>query len=243
MIALISVGAVVVMVALVTVIFDISQGGHSPAPIAAPSNPVPTVNLPPAPGATPIPSGPPTVPLPAFPGTPGAVTGRIEDPDAGISYAQFAPPWQISTPVGPQFFTAGEANLTETSSSGVKWYAIISSLQMSSPMRPAYGGNPANLRTFAALQFRLLASNIYPADRTSTEIADQPLTVAGRQAWLVGYHETFNAPGFKTAGETGVLIMVAGPGPDPGVLYISIPDNRKDLLPDIPAVIKSLQVG
>jgi hypothetical protein len=84
----------------------------------------------------------------------------------------------------------------------------------------------------------------YPAGATRTEIADQSMTVSGASAWLIGFHVSFAAHPFKVTGETGVVVVVAAAGhSEPGVLFMSVPDTRKDLLPDITAAIGSLRVS
>jgi hypothetical protein len=245
---MITLGAVAVTVALVVVIFNISHGNNT-GPIAIPSGPIASLSLPPAvpPLVPPVPgpTGSPLGPLPTFPGTPGAVTGRITDPIAGLSYDRFAAPWQplVPTTLGADY-TAGESLVTETDSTGSgHWYAAIGSMPLSAELLGSSPNSALDLRTVTYQESVLLAQSSYPAASTRTELADQSITVSGRKAWLIGFHESFTAPGYMVRGEIGVVVVVATGGPEPGVLFASIPDTRKELLPTATVAIKSLQVA
>lgn len=237
---------VVVILAVLGAVFLLGGrgGGSAPtepsrSPVAGPSGQ--------RSGGTPTPSVPP-VPVPAkkamptFDGEGAKVVGRVEDPEAGLSYAKFGGPWKpMDRPWGD--FTAGQEFVTERGSGGETWHATVFSGPLPEDVR-AYCSGPGTLPNVAAAAAKRYAESYYPDEYQRTGIASQQVEIDGRQAYVIGFELTFDKPypGMTVTKETAVIAAVDTGKEYPGVLYVSIPGTHYQLRPDINTVLDSAEV-
>ena len=85
---------------------------------------------------------------------------------------------------------------------------------------------------------------IYYSDTTvdQQEISSAKHDVDGHNGWLIETQLNFDIPGLETEGERVLLMVVQTGTDDYGLFYASIPDTRKDLLPDARQAMASLKV-
>lgn len=205
---------------------------------AAPfTSPPPELAPAPAPTAT---KGRPAGPLSEYDGDPSGVKGRIEDREAGLSYAKLDNPWQESNG-GDRGFTAWQYLITEQSGPGVNWYAEIASMPLGDANKHLYTG-PGSLREVAEAQSRDLQVRAYPQGSRREEVAGTGLSVSGHKAWLTGFRLSFSDPRFSVTDGTIVVVAVDTGKERPGILYTAIPGTREELRPDINTVVESLRV-
>jgi hypothetical protein len=230
-------GIVVVVLLFVMAGTLIPDTPREPVTAATPFAPPPGLAPAPAPTAT---KGRPAGPLSEYDGDPSGVDGRIEDRDAGLSYAKLADPWQESDG-GDRGFTARQYLIAEQGGPGINWYAEIASMPLGEASRPFYTG-PNSLREVAEAQSRELQVREYPPGSRREEVAGTELSVSGHKAWLTGFRLSFSDPRFSVSDGTVVVVAVDTGQDQPGILYASIPGTREELRPDINTVVESLRV-
>lgn len=78
----------------------------------------------------------------------------------------------------------------------------------------------------------------FPEDNTARKTAQQTLSVNGLPGQLAAYE--------ITSGDSKTIMVVAAvsTGADlPAIVYMSVPDSKKEMLPDINTVFKSIRVA
>lgn len=228
------IGALVVAIAVVFAL--VLAQSPTPRQAAAPS---PS----PSPSPSPTPTGAPgrTVPLPDYPGRGSKVIGRIDDPNAGLSYARLGSPWRLDSDRMSDFGREQTVITERYGPDATPYWANISSDAL--PARLArYYGDP--YRTYHASRAMLadVRSTYYPEGNRRTEVASQPIEVEGRQGWLVAARLEFDREGMRAKSELAAVAVVDTGASLPGVVYLSIPDTHKQLWPDIDTVVKSLRL-
>lgn len=241
--ALIGLGVgVVVLLAAVGLIVsmlvggDAKKPGRKSTPHAAPTSPGFPTTKPTLPTPTPPHQA---VELPKFPGEPSRQRGRINDHQAGLSYARLSRPWRDGVPFTASGFDQGQYYVTEQYPGGT-WQATIMSGQMAAK-QPEYVGTYRWFRASVA-QAASVAGKYYPNDHRTIDVASQPVKVSGRNGWLVARRLYFHEQGLKATNELMVIVAVDTGHDDPGVLYVSIPNTENAHLPDVNALVSSLKV-
>ena len=237
-------GGLAAILAAIGLVVSMLTGGdqdkkplHKPSPHAAPTTPgsFPTTRP-----TTPTPTPPhQAVDLPKFSGEPTQQVGRIDDHQAGLSYARLDRPWRDGVPFTASGFTRGQYYVTEKYPGGT-WQATIMSGRVATKV-PAYVGTYRWFRS-AAAQAASVADRYYPTDHRTLEVASQPVDVSGHDGWLVASRLYFHEPGLKATNELMVIVAVDTGHDDPGVLYVSIPSTENRHLPDINELVSSLRV-
>jgi hypothetical protein len=227
------------------VLLFVAAGALFPAPEPSQSTarrfaPLPEIAPVPLPSAT---LGKPAGPLSKYDGTLSRTRGRIEDRQAGLSYAKLDAPWKQSKEVGDdeRGFTARQLFVTESSGPGSEWLAEIASMPLDSGHQNLYSG-PDSLREVAEAQSRDLQISSFPLGSRREEVAGQRIEVSGRRGWVTGFRLSFQHPRFTVTDETVVVVAVDTGKRRPGILYITIPGTHDELRADINTVVDSLRV-
>lgn len=185
--------------------------------------------------------------LPDFPGAPPAVTGRVTDSDAGISWARLGKPWLLE----PQK-TGGDFNnnlyvvadrFSDPGGQPDTWSANVLSGVLRPDSKASYTG-PGSLQeaTNAFVSNVIMPKEYFPGS-IRHDFTSHALTVSGQQAWLLGFKVNYRVKGVRATADTDVAILVdTGTGASPAVLVVSVPNDVNGLLPDITAELRSLQV-
>lgn len=235
-------GLVVTLAALGLVISLLTGGdpGKKPATKKTPQAARTSPGFPTTKPVQPTPTPPQqAVNLPKFPGEPSEQVGRINDPDAGLSYARLDQPWRDGVPFTASGFAHGQYYVTEKYPGGT-WQATIMSGRMATKM-PEYVGTYRWFRS-AVNQAANVADRYYPTDHRTLDVASQPVEVSGRDGWLVARRLYFHEPGLKATNELMVIVAVDTGHDDPGVLYVSIPSTENKHLADANELVSSLRV-
>ncbi|HEY9475003.1 MAG TPA: hypothetical protein VIS06_14265, partial [Mycobacteriales bacterium] len=189
-----------------------------------------------------LPSLPP-VPVMPTPAPTYTVT-RIIDPAAGLSYQRPPGIWQFWDPTDMLLFGLGTAGVFQVTQRGTPGGGVDRAVVVSGPLLPvvAYTG-PDDLPE-ATTQLAESLQRVYYPPHLRRTLAARPLTVDGSPGFLVRFDLTFDPSvrGYDATGAAVAVVVVHTGRPIPGVLYVSIPDTRRDLWPDIDQVIGSLHV-
>lgn len=185
-------------------------------------------------------------PRPTPEGEPSEVVGRVTDHDAGLSYARLGDPWQLTGDkkalVSYKGFTAEQYVITEHHGENVTWFAEVMSGPLLEKFRSSYTG-PDSLQQTADVAARGIEAGFYPPEHVRRDIESRPLEVSGRKGWLIQFELYSSVPGVETRAQRVAVAVVDTGRSVPGVLYLSIPDTHYQLLPDMRAVLSSLQVA
>ncbi|MER6178287.1 hypothetical protein [Streptosporangium sp. NPDC001681] len=177
--------------------------------------------------------------LPRFTGDPSPVAGTLTDQPAGITLAQLGAPWrQDQRPSVPTTygFTTRQYLPAGTDSTGKTQYAQLMSGPLSPRLKSKYT-SPENLAPVINAVASTGRKRFFPEDNTARKTAQQALSVNGLPGQLAAYEIT--SGGSKTT----MVVAAVSTGADlPAIVYMSVPDSRKELLPDINTVFKSIRV-
>lgn len=176
--------------------------------------------------------------LPRFPGKASAIAGTLPDQAAAISLAKLGTPWRqdqrqnMSISYGfttRQYVPAGQDSL------GKAQFAQVMSGALSPRLKSKYT-SPDNLAPVINAVASAGRKKFFPEDNSARKTAQQTLSVNGLTGQLAAYE--------ITSGESTTTMVVAAvsTGADlPSIVYMSVPDSKKELLPDINTVFKSIR--
>ncbi|MEV4383503.1 hypothetical protein [Streptosporangium sp. NPDC049644] len=177
--------------------------------------------------------------LPRFSGDPSPVVGTLTDQPAGITLAQLGAPWrQDQRPSVPTTygFTTRQYLPAGTDSTGKTQFAQLMSGPLSPRLKSRYT-SPENLAPVINAVASTGRKRFFPEDNTARKTAQQTLSVNGLPGQLAAYEIT--SGGSKTT----MVVAAVSTGADlPAIVYMSVPDSKKELLPDINTVFKSIRV-
>lgn len=175
-----------------------------------------------------------TIPaLPKYPGKASPVTGRVEDAAAGVSLPRLGGSWQLDQ----------RATVKSTFGYDTRQYTEVAPDKYAQVMS---GPLPANLSSLyqeddlepvirrMVLQAR---KDFYPDGNKVRKIAQQPIKVGNSTGRLIAYAMTAG-----TEKATIVTMAVNTGGSAPAIVFVSIPDEGKQLLPDIRTVMNQLKL-
>lgn len=192
-------------------------------------------------GGEPRPTGLASPPEPA-PTTPRAVSGRVVDRVAKLSYDVLPGEW-----------TEWDRDTFSGLLSTIGYYRIT---QQSAPNAQTYWANvtsgaisprvtvPGDLRASAGRLVQTLADQYYPP-HTRQQLAERELTVDGAKAHLVRYRAVFDparAEGYAAKSEEVAVLVVDTGEPLPSALYVSLPDTVRTLWPSVDSLISSVRI-
>ncbi|MFI0369810.1 serine/threonine-protein kinase [Actinomadura sp. 1N219] len=160
-----------------------------------------------------------------------AVTGRIDDPRAGFSYARLGTPWV--TPGGgwtrPGMFTSGQiAPLRQRNGDSTFNATSVAGLPRADE-RQGYTG-PQDLGAVAARVKARVIRELFTVPHDEKTLASGPIEVSGGgRGWLEKARFDFpqaKAQGWPVTGDTMALLVIDQDGADggvPGILLVSVP--------------------
>ncbi|MFJ2032711.1 hypothetical protein [Streptosporangium sp. NPDC087985] len=176
--------------------------------------------------------------LPRFPGTASTVAGTLPDQAAAISVARLGAPWRqderqnMSISYGfttRQYVPAGADSLGKTQ------FAQVMSGPLSPRLKDKYT-SPNNLAPVINAVASSGRKKFFPEDNTARKIAQQSLSVNGLSGQLAAYEIT------SGTSVTTMVVAAVSTGADlPAIVYMSVPDTKKELLPDINTVFTSIR--
>jgi len=167
------------------------------------------------------------------------------DPEAGLSYRAYGPPWepfdfQWSTPELQLAFDGGRKLLAETGDDGTSNWAVISSTRMANLVGDALVTDLGCLGALAVAD--IIAMTGYENGAAGTEVLEQgDRDVDGRPAWLNITRYQVIDDRFESKSELqGTLLVDTDMGV--GVVYVTVPDARGDLDGVLQEVFGSVRV-
>ncbi|MFC6575917.1 hypothetical protein ACFQBS_03970 [Planomonospora parontospora] len=192
------------------------------------------------PSATPKPStAPKKVPrLPRFQGDASPVAGTLTDARAALTLPRLGAPWRLDTrPTVPttygfstrQYVPAGQ------DSAGRSQFAQVMSGPLSPRLKSRYT-SPENLAPVINAVTLAARRKFFPEGNSARKTAQQTLSVGGLPAQLAAYEIT------SDGSVTTVVVAAVSTGADlPSIVYMSVPDAQKELLPDVNTVFKAIR--
>lgn len=176
--------------------------------------------------------------LPRFTGDASPVVGTLTDQQAGITLAQLGAPWrQDQRPGMPASygFTTRQYLPAGTDSTGKTQFAQLMSGPLSPRLKAKYT-SPENLAPVINAVASGGRNKFFPEGNTARKTAQQTLSVNGLPGQLAAYEIT------SGDSKTTMVVAAVSTGADlPAIVYMSVPDSKKELLPDINTVIKSIR--
>ncbi|GHE41572.1 hypothetical protein GCM10017673_49850 [Streptosporangium violaceochromogenes] len=175
--------------------------------------------------------------LPRFPGKGSPVEGVLSDQAAAVSVARLGAPWQQdqrrTVPV-VYGFTTRQYVPAGTDSAGREQFAQLMLGTLSPRLKSRYTPErPAPAINAVASGAR---KKFFPEDNSARKTAQQTLSVHGLRGQLAAYEIT--AGGSKTV----MVVAILNTGADlPAVVYMSVPEDKRELLPDITTVFTSIR--
>jgi hypothetical protein len=182
-----------------------------------------------------------TPPEPA-PTTPRAVTGRVVDRVAKLSYDVLPGDWKEwdRDTFDGLLSTIGYYRITQESAPNAETYwANVTSGTLSPRVAV-----PGDLRGSATRLVETLADQYYPP-HTRQQVAEQQRTVDGAPAYLVRYRAVFDpvrAEGYSAKSEEVAVLVVDTGEPLPSALYVSLPDTVRALWPSVDGLLSSVRI-
>ncbi|WP_326824444.1 hypothetical protein [Streptosporangium sp. NBC_01756] len=176
--------------------------------------------------------------LPRFPGKASAVAGTLPDQAAAISVARLGTPWRqdqrqsMSISYG---FTTRQYVPAGTDSLGKAQFAQVMSGALSPRLKSKYT-SPDKLAPVINAVASAGRKKFFPEDNTARKTAQQTLSVNGLAGQLAAYEIT------SGTSKTTMVVAAVNTGAElPVIVYMSVPDSKKELLPDINTVFKSIR--
>ncbi|MFI6926333.1 hypothetical protein ACIBIZ_40800 [Nonomuraea spiralis] len=176
-----------------------------------------------------------TIPaLPKYPGKASPVTGRVEDAAAGVSLPRLGGTWQLDQRATVKS-TFGYDTRQYVQVAPEK-YAQIMSGPLPSQLSSLYEED--NLEPVIKRMVLQARKNLYPAGNKVRKIAQQSIKVGASTGRLIAYTMTAG-----TDKATIVTMAINAGGDVPAIVFVSIPEEGKQLLPDIRTVMNQLKVS
>jgi hypothetical protein len=189
----------------------------------------PTDVRPPLAQACPAPTGSPSAaPTQAPPSAlPPATGARTVDPDAGISYKAYGPPWVPWTEVWRAGtlevpYKVGQHFVTEHYFGGDYHASILSAAV------PA-ADNDAVVLDLKCVGQQVAAdvrASYYPQPNTLEPIRDELTTLGGMPAWVSEFRLHFHETGLTATSELSAVAVIDVGKPTAAILYVSIPGTQ-----------------
>lgn len=179
--------------------------------------------------------------LPKYPGEASPRAGILTDKASAISVARLGGPWRLDLRsqhvqatygfVTRQYVAAG------TDSAGTPQFAQVMTGPLAKSLAGKYSAaSPEDLTPVISSVAFAARNKFFPEGNKVAKTAEQRLAVGGRPARVVAYQ--ILAGGAKT---TLVVGAVSTGAEVPVIVYMSVPDSKKELLPDINTVFSSIR--
>ncbi|WP_127935366.1 hypothetical protein [Nonomuraea polychroma] len=172
--------------------------------------------------------------LPAYPGKASPVLGRVPDAAAGISVPRLGGKWQLDQ----------RATVKATYGFDTRQYVQVAPERyaqiMSGPLMPKLASyyEQDNLEPVIKQVVLTARKRFFPADNKVRKIAQQSIKVGDQTGRLIAYSLTS-----ETEKATIVTMAINTGGSVPAIVYMSIPSDSKQLLPDIRTVMNQLRLS
>lgn len=194
----------------------------------------------------PAPQGMADTPLQKFPGAHSKAAGRIDDTFAGLSYPKLGAPWQVPTKKSGLLqpgWSGQQIVVTEKHGNQI-WYGQLMSGLLGPAEQDLYKGPGTEHETAVAYE-QSLEARLYGFPHQSKPIASQALDLSGQggKGWLVSSELSYHRNGIKATGEIVTVAIINTGKKAPAVLFMSVPNTEKKLMPDINFVVGSLKVA
>ncbi|MFC5835577.1 hypothetical protein [Nonomuraea insulae] len=173
-------------------------------------------------------------PLPKYPGKAAAVIGRVPDAGARISVPRLGGTWRLDQ----------RATVKATWGFDTRQYVQVAPERyaeiMSGPLSPKLSSyyEQDNLEPTIKQVVLNARRNYFPADNKVRKIAQQAIKVGDQTGRLIAYSLTS-----ETEKATIVTIAVNTGANVPAIIYMSIPSESKQLLPDVRTVMNQIRIG
>ncbi|WP_170247194.1 hypothetical protein, partial [Nonomuraea zeae] len=173
-------------------------------------------------------------PLPKYAGKAAPVLGRVPDADAGISVPRLGGTWQLDQ----------RATVKATYGFDTRQYVQVEQDKfaqlLSGPLSPRLASyyEQDNLEPVIKQVVLSARKRFFPADNKVRKIAQQPIKVGDSTGRLIAYSLTSD-----TEKATIVTIAVNTGADVPAIVYMSIPSESKQLMPDIRTVMNQIRLN
>ncbi|MFG2077564.1 hypothetical protein [Nonomuraea maritima] len=185
-------------------------------------------------GSTGTKKGQPKIgPLPKYSGEPSPVVGRVTDAAAGISVPRLGGEWQLDE--RPTVKGTYGYDLRQYVQVAPERYAEFLSGPL--PDRLASYYDPEDLEPAIKQVVFSARGKFFPPDNKVRKVAQQAIKVGDQVGRLIAYSLTS-----KTTEATIVTMAVNTGGKVPAIVYMSIPAEKKELLPDIRQVMNQIRL-
>ncbi|CAN5271311.1 hypothetical protein BH20ACT5_BH20ACT5_20730 [soil metagenome] len=185
----------------------------------------------------------PTAQAPTDPGTtfpPG--TTRIIDPEAGLSYAYLGEGWREwdGLPHLEMQTVHGQYIVTQERVPGGGRFIAECTSGLLGTQFPLSGtaDYPAAIEAVADS----VRASYYPGPNERDDLSAEPVTVAGRPAYLLEFDLSWDVPGYDSTGERIALLLIDTARERPALVYLSIPNTHAELYGAIDRVIASIEL-
>ncbi|MEO3873023.1 hypothetical protein ABGB18_29770 [Nonomuraea sp. B12E4] len=171
--------------------------------------------------------------LPKYPGKAAPVIGRVADAQAGISVPRLGGTWRLDE----------RPTVKGTYGFDTRQYVLITEDKaaqlMSGPLSPRLASYYKQDDLEPVIRQVVLAARkkFFPEDNTVKKIAQQPIKVGDSTGRLIAYALTSG-----TEKATIVTMAVNTGGSVPAIVYMSIPAESKQLMPDIRTVMNQIRL-
>ncbi|MEW1842268.1 hypothetical protein AB0392_30370 [Nonomuraea angiospora] len=172
--------------------------------------------------------------LPRYPGKAAPVIGRVPDAAAGISLPRLGGTWRLDTR------TTVKATYNYDTRQFVPITQETSAQLMSGPLPQKLASyyEKDNLEPVIKQVVLDARKRFFPTGNQVRKIAQQPIKVGDNTGRLIAYSLTS-----ETEKATIVTMAVNTGGNLPAIVYMSIPADSKQLLPDVRTVMNQLRIG
>ncbi|MFG1705979.1 hypothetical protein ACFLIM_22550 [Nonomuraea sp. M3C6] len=172
-------------------------------------------------------------PLPKYPGKAAPVVGRVPDAAAGISVPRLGGTWQLDQ----------RATVKATYGFDTRQYVQVAPEKfaqlLSGPLSPKLASyyEQDNLEPVIKQVVLTARKRFFPADNKVRKIAQQPIKVGDSTGRLIAYSLTSGTD------KATIVTMAVNTGAQvPAIVYMSIPSESKQLMPDIRTVMNQLKL-
>ncbi|MFD0665377.1 hypothetical protein [Thermocatellispora tengchongensis] len=178
--------------------------------------------------------------LPRYKGTASPVAGTLTDQGAAITLPRLGRPWRLDqrATVRTQFgFDTRQYVAAGQDSTGKAQFAQVMSGPLARRLASKYT-SPENLTpVISAVAFQQ-RTKYFPEGNKIRKTAQQALNVGGLPGQLVAYEITAGSE------KTTMVVAAISTGADlPAIVYMAVPDAKKELLPDVNTVFKGIRLS
>ena len=179
--------------------------------------------------------------LPKYPGVRSPLAGTLTDTASAVRVPRLGGPWRLD-PSPEQVratygFTTRQYVAAGRDAAGHQQFAQLMTGPLADQLAGKYSASaPGALAPVISSVAYAARTKFFPEGNKVVKIAEQKLSAGGRPARLVVYQITEG-----DARTTLVVGAVSTGAAKPAIVYMSIPDGKKALLPDINTVFSSIR--